>query len=182
MTKKDKPTLSDQDKRLFKEAMEGISPLKSQNRTKQDKPKRKPKLKKQPQFKDAPTYLDQSGYEEPFSGDQTMSHVRDGVHKRLLKQLKRGQLPIEARLDLHGHTVDQAEQAIIHMINEALEDGLRCVIIVHGKGYSTPNQAPVLKNKVNLWLKNHPNILAFTSAQPSDGGAGAVYVLLKRKK
>ena len=60
--------------------------------------------------------------------------------------------------------------------------GARCVHIIHGKGHGSSNQGPVLKNKVNAWLRQREEVLAFCSAQPKDGGTGAVYVLLRRKQ
>jgi DNA-nicking Smr family endonuclease len=60
-----------------------------------------------------------------------------------------------------------------------VEDGCRCVQIVHGKGYNSPGNQPVLKNDINLWLRQHQDVLAFCSTPPKAGGTGALYVLLK---
>jgi len=64
-------------------------------------------------------------------------------------------------------------------ISEVRNRGLRCIRIIHGKGYGSSNQGPVIKPLVNQWLRKKAEILAFCSARPVDGGTGAVYVLVK---
>ena len=93
-----------------------------------------------------------------------------------------GKNPIENHLDLHGMTVVEARQTLLQFIAECEGSGIRNVLVVHGKGYSSPNNKPVIKAYVNHWLKLSPTVLAFCSAQPSDGGTGAVYVLLKNSR
>ncbi|MDT8407876.1 MAG: Smr/MutS family protein, partial [Methylococcales bacterium] len=87
--------------------------------------------------------------------------------------------PLEAELDLHGLTAQQAQLTLQDFLRYALQRGKRCVRIVHGKGYRSPDAAPVLKNQVNSWLRQYAAVLAFTSAAPRDGGTGAVWVLLR---
>jgi len=79
-------------------------------------------------------------------------------------------------------TVDAARDYLLKFLSECEADGSRCIIIVHGKGYSSPAKKPVIKPMVNRWLRATPTVLAFFSALPKDGGTGAVYVLLKRNK
>jgi len=100
-------------------------------------------------------------------------------HKQLIK-LKNGQIPWQARLDLHGLNEESAKDALCEFIIKQLNHGNRCLLIIHGKG-SKHGEAPILKNLVNRWLRQLPEILAFHSALGRDGGSGAVYVLLKRK-
>lgn len=105
-----------------------------------------------------------------------------GLDRRLAERLKRGQLPIEARLDLHGHTLNDAHTELESFILRAANAGRRCVLIVTGKGLAGGG---ALKREVPRWL-NLPalraEVLAFAPAQPKHGGDGALYVLIKRRR
>ena len=68
---------------------------------------------------------------------------------------------------------------LLHFLHDCAETGCRCVHIVHGKGYRSADNHPVLKNNLNLWLRQHKDVQAFCSAPPKDGGTGAVFVLLQ---
>lgn len=105
-----------------------------------------------------------------------------GVQQRLMQRMKQGHLPWEAGLDLHGLTVDEARDQLSRFIRDASQQGWRCVLIVHGKAANTEGRQPLLKSYVNDWLKQLQPVLAFVSAQPKDGGTGALYVLLKRQR
>jgi len=111
---------------------------------------------------------------------EELLHVRPGLQQTVIRKLRRGQYAIEAELDLHGATVTQAREAVDEFLGAARERGKRCVRIIHGKGHSSVGKMPVLKGKVNSWLRQKDEVLAFCSARPNDGGTGAVYVLLKR--
>ena len=107
-----------------------------------------------------------------------------GVDKRSAQRLTRGQLPVEARLDLHGHTQGEAHAALGRFLAEAQARGLRCVLVITGKG-TTKEAGGVLRNQVPRWLNepaNRARILAFDYAQPKHGGLGALYVLMRRKR
>ncbi len=107
-----------------------------------------------------------------------------GVDRRSAQRLTRGQLPVEAALDLHGHTQDRAHAALERFLSEAQARGLRCVLVITGKG-TTKEAGGVLRAKVPRWLNepaNRARVLAFDYAQPKDGGLGALYVLIKRKR
>ena len=107
-----------------------------------------------------------------------------GLDKRTGERLKRGQLTVEGRLDLHGMTQAEAHRALASFIGSARAAGKRCVIVITGKG-SYRGGAGVLKDAVPRWL-NEPalreHILAFSHAQPRHGGTGALYVLLRRTR
>jgi DNA-nicking Smr family endonuclease len=105
---------------------------------------------------------------------------RPGIQHGVMRKLRRGEYRIEAQLDLHGQTVAQARASVNRFLNECQGFGRRCVRIIHGKGRGSEGRLPVLKGKVNVWLRRKDEVLAFCPAQPSDGGAGAVYVLLKK--
>ena len=107
-----------------------------------------------------------------------------GVDKRTAQRLRRGQLAIEARLDLHGQTQDEAHRRLVHFLAEAHESGLRNLLIITGKG-RVGEQGGVLRRMVPRWLAQPPNrarVIAVSEAQPKHGGAGALYVLVKRRR
>src|SRR5688500_4500746 len=106
--------------------------------------------------------------------------ARAGIQHAVLRRLRRGQYAIEAQLDLHGQTVAQASVSVARFLQESRDSGRRCVRIIHGKGRGSEGRLPVLKGKVNVWLRRRDEVLAFCPAQPTDGGNGAIYVLLKK--
>jgi DNA-nicking Smr family endonuclease len=113
---------------------------------------------------------------------ETLYFARTGLQQRLLQRLRRGQLPNEAELDLHGLTITEAQHQLARFLFYCLERGLRTVRIIHGKGYGSREQAPVLKSRVNHWLRDQPQVLAFCSSRPDQGGTGAVNVLLRSRR
>jgi DNA-nicking Smr family endonuclease len=105
-----------------------------------------------------------------------------GVQLRVLKRLKQGHIPWEQGLDLHGYTVEQARDQLSRFVFDGRRNKCRCILVVHGKAHSSGSEQALLKSYVNEWLKRLTGVLAFCSAQAKDGGAGALYVLLKREK
>jgi DNA-nicking Smr family endonuclease len=108
-----------------------------------------------------------------------------GLDARIVKRLRRGEFSYQATLDLHGMTAAAARVAVESFIAAAVRDGHRTVLIVHGRGRNSRDQIPVLKAQVGRWLGSGRigrSVLAFTSARPGDGGTGAVYVLLRRRR
>ena len=106
-----------------------------------------------------------------------------GIDARTLTRLKRGRIPPEARLDLHGMTLDAAHAAISGFIERCAGRGLRCVIVITGKG-RVGQDSGTIRSELAHWLNQDPTrarILAFAEARPQDGGAGARYILLRRK-
>jgi DNA-nicking Smr family endonuclease len=102
---------------------------------------------------------------------------------RLARRLRDGEFAIQAYLDLHGYVVREAKEVFHQFLMEAINAGQRCVLIIHGRGHHSASDEPVLKKQVQTWLSQGSLsrwILAFTSARPCDGGAGAVYILLRR--
>jgi DNA-nicking Smr family endonuclease len=106
---------------------------------------------------------------------------RNGVQPALWRRLRRGEFPLEESLDLHGCTIAEARDRLAEFLHACVVEGCKCVRIVHGKGFRTPAQAPVLKPRVAFWLAHTDSVVAYVSARPSDGGTGALYVLLKRR-
>lgn len=118
---------------------------------------------------------------EAGSGDALSFH-RDGIGGRILRKLARGRYSIQDEIDLHGMNVAEARDELHLFVESALKRGLTCVRIVHGKGRGSGHGGPVLKRKVDGWLRQWDAVLAYVSARPADGGTGAVYVLLRRLK
>jgi DNA-nicking Smr family endonuclease len=107
-----------------------------------------------------------------------------GVDKRTAQRLKRGKLDIEARLDLHGLTQAEAHRRLDHFLAEAYDTGVRTAIIITGKGRVSENGG-ILRQMVPRWLNQPPNrgrVVAISEAQPKDGGTGALYVRVKKKR
>jgi len=170
------------DSALFREAMRGVKPLKS------DKlPLTKPRPKPIPKQR----YLDEALVHEEMLSDnydsaeletgEELLFVRPGVQHRVLAKLRRGQFGINAELDLHGMVVREARVEVANFLRDCCNSNVRCARIVHGKGYGSWQKQPVLKQKLNSWLQQRDEVLAFCSARSVDGGTGAVYVLMKRK-
>jgi DNA-nicking Smr family endonuclease len=124
-----------------------------------------------------------SDYFEPAELDtgEELYYCRPGIQKTVLRKLRRGQFRVAAMLDLHGMNVTAARQALVAFIHNARREHMTCVRIIHGKGKRSSNKGPVIKTKVNHWLRQRDDVLAFCSARAIDGGTGAVYVLLKRQ-
>ena len=111
--------------------------------------------------------------------DENLSFVRAGLGPEVPRRLRRGDWSIQRQLDLHGLRRDDAREQLSAFIREAHKAGLRCVRVVHGKGLGSPGKTPVLKARVQSWLVQKNEVLAFVQARPADGGAGALVVLLK---
>ena len=128
--------------------------------------------------------LHESLYGEPLvdlylEGGDEAAWSRVGVQRSIMRDLRRGRWAIDAWLDLHGNTRDEARATVNQFIGECMAQRKRCVRIVHGKGLSSPGREPVLKKLVLGWLTQKTEVLAFCQARTCDGGAGAVLVLLR---
>jgi DNA-nicking Smr family endonuclease len=110
--------------------------------------------------------------------DEALSFRRPGMGPDVLRKLRRGGWSIQGQLDLHGLRREDARQALSQFIKDANKVGWRCVRVVHGKGLGSPGKTPVLKGKVQGWLIQKQEVLAFVQARPAQGGAGALVVLL----
>ena len=110
--------------------------------------------------------------------DDQMSFRRSGIGTDVTRKLRRGDWTLQGQIDLHGLRSDEAREALGQFIRDAHRVGWRCVRVVHGKGLGSPSKTPVLKAKVQRWLVQKNEVLAFVQARPLDGGAGALVVLL----
>ena len=111
--------------------------------------------------------------------DPALSYSRDGVGPDVVKKLRKRHWPIQDELDLHGLTRDCARDAVTDFLHRANRRGVRCVRIIHGIGYGSPRGEPVLRGVVHSWLVQKNEVIAFCAAGRSDGGHGALVVLLR---
>lgn len=181
-----KPPTAGEDADLWRRVAEGVTPLRKRPPPKAPpkppvkakeppakKPNRRPAAAPVPPPPPAPPPL------------RELSHgALEGLDRRTGQRLKRGQLPIEARLDLHGRTQEEAHRALAAFIEGSHAAGRRCVLVVTGKGLRPDGSVGVLRRNVPRWL-NQPalrqKIVAFDHAAIKDGGEGALYVLLKKR-
>jgi len=105
--------------------------------------------------------------------------VRRGLGTDILRKLRRGEWSVQSVIDLHGHTIGEAHDALADFLDDARAHGYRCVRVIHGKGLTSPNREPVLKGKVRAWLARWDEVLAYCEAPSHGGGSGAVLVLLR---
>lgn len=175
---------------LFQIAMKGVIPL----RDKGDRIVRAP-VKKEKSADQLPVhsknireYLsclvrESAAWDISFS-DEYMEGAVSGVGPKVMKRLKRGEFSIQDYVDLHGLTKKEAEAAVNEFIVLSYQKGLRCVLIVHGRGLGSVDHQPAIKKELPVWLRRgvlKKIVLAFVTARPCDGGAGASYVLLKKR-
>lgn len=172
---------SEEEKRLFRTAVGPVKPVRQDkvgpDRTQPPPEPLQTRMDEQQVLRD----LLSEGYDPvDLETGEELHYARPGLQHSLLRRLRRGHFSVGAALDLHGMTVAMARQALSEFLRDARRNGTRCVRIVHGKGKGSRLGQPVLKRKLNLWLRQRDQVLAFCSARPVDGGTGAVYVLLKR--
>jgi DNA-nicking Smr family endonuclease len=110
--------------------------------------------------------------------DDALSYRRPGITPEVVRKLRRGVWAIQAQLDLHGLRREEARERLNLFVHDARRAGLRCVRVIHGKGNGSPGREPVLKQKVQTWLVQKKEVIAFAQARASDGGNGALLVLL----
>ena len=116
--------------------------------------------------------------ESLLDSDEALSFRRPGMGPDVVRKLRRGEWSIQGQLDLHGLRREDAREALSQFIKDAVKVGWRCVRVVHGKGLGSPGKTPVLKGRVQSWLIQKQEVLAFAQARPAQGGAGALVVLL----
>lgn len=174
---------------LFARAMSGVRALTTRERDRVDAPEPS-RLAPRPLTDEDAEVLATLG--DLVSGDANLD-VSDGgeyvegavigLDPRVVRRLRRGEFAWQAFLDLHGMTAAEARAAVDRFVTDALRAGHRCLLIVHGRGRNSPDGEPVLKQRLVAWLARGRLgrvVLAFASARPHDGGAGALYVLLRR--
>jgi DNA-nicking Smr family endonuclease len=181
-------TVSDED--LFQRAMADVTPLPPARRAVRPAPPRSTPLAARPdETAEALAELcDLVSGDAPFDISHSSEFVEGcaaGVDARLLRRLRRGEFAYQSHLDLHGMSSAQARDAVDVFLRRAVRLGQRCVLIVHGRGLNSKDQVPVLKGRLTAWLGRGSwsrMVLAFTTARQCDGGLGALYVLLRRRR
>ena len=174
-----KKTLTPEDRDLFRHAIGKVRAVNNDKVLlhKDNKPKPYPR----PLVADSESpFTDSAATEfEPVGLEDSLSYTAPGLQNNVLKKLRKGFFGLDAEIDLHGLTSNAAKQQLLHFLHDCVDAGCRCVHIVHGKGYRSADNHPVLKNNLNLWLRQHQDVQAFCSAPPKNGGTGAVFVLLR---
>jgi DNA-nicking Smr family endonuclease len=174
------PTITPEDAALFRDAIGEVRPIDAPE-TAIERPRPAPEARK---FAlDEAEALRESqalGSPPPTDGAELQSYRRPQVDERTLRQLKRGEFSIQDEIDLHNLRAGEAEAVLKRFLNEARHGFHPCVRIVHGKGLRSEG-APVLKMLVDRVLRHRGDVLAFASAPPAQGGAGAVLVLLDNR-
>lgn len=182
MTRKPrKPPISDAERELFRETLDGVLPLKpdaAQGRRHRPPPPPRPRSTEADEAAVIGELLDHDP--EDFETGDELVYRQPGVQHAVMRRLRRGHYRCQAELDLHGLFAGVARREVAAFLAEARAAGHHCVRIVHGKGLRSGNRGPVLKARLAGWLRQRHEVLAFCSARPADGGTGAVYVLLRR--
>ncbi|MDB5979141.1 MAG: smr protein [Pseudomonas sp.] len=177
--------MQDDDFSLFKNEIRGVKPIKHDHA---DIGKPKTDRKHLAKLRQAATVRTDSvtvdGLSDQFVIDvgpeDDLSWARDGVQEGQMRKLKLGQISFEGSLDLHGMSVELARETLWEFLAEATKLEIRCVRVTHGKAVRLDGKRPMIKSHVNTWLRQHAQVLGFTSCLAKHGGAGAVYVMLKR--
>lgn len=177
--------MQDDDFSLFKAELRGVKPIKHDRA---DTGKPKPNRARLETLRQAATARVESikvdGLSDQFvidvGAEDALYWAGNGIQDSQMRKLKLGQIPFEGSLDLHGMTVEKARDTLWEFIAEANKLEVRCVRVTHGKAVRMDGRKPMIKSHVNTWLRQHPQVLGFTSCLAKHGGTGAVYVLLKR--
>ncbi len=166
----------DNDNRLFRSAVADVRPLRATLRKAQSRPTGNVITRPRPSRQAAKKLFEITDH----SIDDLASFRRPGLQRQLLLKLRRGQLPAQAELDLHGYTQTKAELLLHEFISNSLARRLRQVRIIHGKGKGSADGKAVLRTATRAWLQRCSAVLAYTSPPAHHGGSGAVDVLLIR--
>ena len=177
--KKKPPNITDEEKKIFRDAMRDVEPL-SKRKQRILSPKQFIERKKQHVDNDDQFAIKlEDSKEYCYQANDFLSFARSGIQTKRLRLLRHGKIPIEAIIDLHGKTTEQAKKLLQEFLTAALLNNERCVQIIHGKGQHRELAPAILKNKVYGWLEECSYVLAFCSCLAKHGGTGALYVLLK---
>jgi DNA-nicking Smr family endonuclease len=175
------------DKNLFQKSLHDVTPLRPSKKHTSRPPRAPQTHKPKPKRYAAEKIISEISHalSNPWDtsnihAETCLSYGEHQLQRKQFRELKQGKIACEARLDLHGLRIEPAGDTLVAFITRAHQQNKRCVLVIHGKG-GRFGEAPVLKNHVNHWLKQLPEVSAFHSACARDGGCGALYVLLKRK-
>jgi len=169
------------EKTLFQRAVGPVKPLASRPRVELNSTPAPPKAFQQKRDDDRvlrESLSDDFDVSTLLDTDDELSYRRSGIGTDVTQKLRKGHWSLQGQIDLHGLRSDEAREALGQFIRDAYKRGWRCVRVVHGKGLGSPGKTPVLKSKVQRWLVQKNEVLAFVQAKASEGGAGALVVLL----
>ncbi|MGI9202972.1 MAG: Smr/MutS family protein [Woeseiaceae bacterium] len=172
----------DEDSSLFRRMMGDARPLPKDPRAPNFKPRPHPRarFKREDEAAVLRESLEADIEEVETGAGESLRFHRPAIGRRTMRKLARGNFSVQDEIDLHGMTVSEAKIALRRFINDSYSRGFTCVRVVHGKGLGSGNHGPVLKGKVNNWLRRWEEVLAFVSTRQVHGGTGAVYVLLRK--
>jgi len=168
-------------RRVFAHAVGPVTPLPLRSRADVKRPRPTPEPRQRIADEQAAVreaLSDQVDVESLLLTDDGLSFRRPGIGADVVTRLRRGQWAIQGQLDLHGLRRDEAREQLAAFIRQATRRGHRCLRVVHGKGHGSPGRQPVLKGKVQRWLAQFGDVIAFAQASGPQGGAGALIVLL----
>ena len=169
---KEKP---EQDADLFRQALEGVTPLAPPDRIAPTSKPRRTTVRILNASENISDNLSDHG-----AGDNAIAEfLRPGLNRLTLRKLRHREWRIQDELDLHGLNSDAARILLTEFLHDAIHRGLRCINVIHGKGWRSEGRDGILKVLTRHWLAQHPQVLAFCEAPPQAGGSGAVWVLLK---
>lgn len=181
MKSKSRPIVSAEDQALFRDAVGPVKPLAV--------PAAEPPRARPPSPVPVQTLRDEAQVCRDLMSDrhdlldietgEELFFARPGLQHIMLRRLRRGHYSVGAAIDLHGYNVPQANVALDQFLTQASARHIQCVRIIHGKGLTAPSGRSILKQKVDLWLRQRHDVLAFCSSRAVDGGTGALYVLLR---
>ena len=180
MSKSRKTTVSSEDLRLFHEAIGPVRPL-AHDRAEVERtaPSPEPRQSQLDEARVSGELMNSVIDPAEMQIGEELSYLRAGLSPKLLRQLKRGHFSFADEMDLHQMNAAVARAAVKDFLDENKRHGRLCVKIIHGKGLRSRAQGPVLKRMVDGMLRQRGDVLAFASARPTDGGTGAVIVLLR---
>jgi len=174
--------VTDDDRDVFRRALADAKPLRATRRAEEviRKPAPRARFARADEMAALRESLEADIDDTESHGGESLRFHRPSVGKRTMRKLSRGSFSVQAEIDLHGMTVAEAKPRLSEFIANCARDGKLCVRVVHGKGLGSGNRGPVLKQKVNRWLRQWDSVLAFVSTRQVHGGTGAVYVLLRQ--
>lgn len=167
---------------LFRQVVRGTQPIDQRNRVELARPQPAPApIKREADERSA---LDESlqaplTFEDRLDMGDEAAFLRPGLPRRVLSDLRRGRWVLQGEIDLHGHTREEARAALAQFLAASLQQGRRCIRVIHGKGLGSPGKVSILKQLSRGWLAQREEILAFCQAGPHDGGGGALLVLMR---
>lgn len=180
--------MNDEEFQLFQREMADVRPLPATGPTQHLQPRRQPATPGQAYRREAAQRggerFDENqlptAFVEYLHPEAILSFRRDGIQNGVFRRLQGGGYDIEAVLDLHGLTVEQARHEVFRFVHDCLGCDVRLALISHGKGRNNKEQRPLLKSFLARWLPMFPEVMAFHSAQRWHGGAGALYLMLRK--